>query len=80
MKRITLYSRPMCSWCLDAKEYLQTRGVDFEEIDVGRDHAACQEMERISGQPYVPTIVVDGTVLANFDTGQLATFLDELNL
>ncbi len=37
-------------------------------------------MERISGQPYVPTIVVDGTVLANFDTGQLATFLDELNL
>ncbi len=77
MKHVILYSRPMCSWCLDAKEYLQTHEIEFEEIDVGRDLAAREEMERISGQPYVPTIVVDGQVLANFDTDELARFLEQ---
>lgn len=79
MKQITLYTRKWCSWCLDAKEYLKSRGIPFEEIDVGRDPAANEEMRRLSGQPYVPTIVVDGHVLANFDAGQLERFLAKLN-
>jgi glutaredoxin len=36
-------------------------------------------MQRLSGQRYVPTIVVDGHVLANFDTGQLEAFLAKLS-
>jgi glutaredoxin len=49
----------------------QAHDIPFQEIDVGRDPAADEEMQRLSGQRYVPTIVVDGHVLANFDTGQL---------
>ena len=36
-------------------------------------------MLRLSRQRYVPTIVIDGHVLANFDTGQLEEFLAKLN-
>ncbi|HXX43062.1 MAG TPA: glutaredoxin domain-containing protein [Chthoniobacterales bacterium] len=74
---LKLYSREWCSWCLDAKEYLSTRGYKFMEIDVGRDRRAYEEMERLSEQTYVPTFVAGDKVLANFDTDQLARFLSD---
>ncbi len=76
--KVKLYSRKWCAWCLDAKDYLKGRGIAFEEVDVGKDPAADEEMQRVSGQHYVPTIVVDGNVLANFDVGQLKAFLSRL--
>ena len=79
MREVRLYTRKWCSWCLDAKEYLAKRGIPFEEIDVGRDPVADEEMQRLSGQHHVPTIVVEGHVLANFDTGQLEAFLTKLS-
>jgi glutaredoxin-like YruB-family protein len=79
MRDVKLYTRKWCGWCLDAKEYLKEHGIPFQEIDVGRDSAADEEMQRLSGQRYVPTIVVDGHVLANFDTGQLEEFLAKLS-
>jgi glutaredoxin 3 len=70
----------MCGWCLDAKDYLKHHNIPFDEIDVGKDAAANQEMQRLSGQHYVPTITIDGHVLANFDVGQLGEFLRKLKL
>ena len=75
--KVTLYMRKWCGWCLDAKDYLKARSIEFKEVDVGKDPAADEEMQRLSGQHYVPTIVVDGKVLANFDVGQLKEFLKQ---
>lgn len=72
-----LYSRAMCSWCDDAKEYLSERGYQFREIDIGTDRAAYEEMKKLSDQTYVPTLVAGDEVLANFDTDQLEKFLSE---
>ncbi|MCX7914751.1 MAG: glutathione S-transferase N-terminal domain-containing protein [Verrucomicrobiae bacterium] len=77
MQQIRLYTRPYCSWCVDAKQYLEQRGLKYEEVDVSRDPAALAEMIRISGQRYVPTIVVNGRVLANFSVDDLEKFLNE---
>jgi glutaredoxin 3 len=79
MRDVKLYSRKWCGWCVEAKDYLKAHSIPFREIDVGCDPAADEEMRRLSGQSYVPTIVVDGHVLANFDTGQLERFLAKLN-
>jgi len=62
---------------MDAKEYLTERGYQFIEIDVGRDREAYDEMRELSDQTYVPTLVAGEEVLANFDTDQLETFLNE---
>jgi glutaredoxin 3 len=78
MQPIKLYSRPLCSWCQDAKAHLRQRGLAFEEVDIGRDLAAADEMIRLSGQRCVPTIVVNGRVLADFDVPQLEAFLAQL--
>jgi len=74
---LKLYSREWCSWCIDAKEFLSSRGYAFVEIDVGQDRAAYQEMKELSNQTYVPTFVAGNKVLANFDTDQLEKFLRE---
>jgi glutaredoxin-like YruB-family protein len=79
MKEVKLYTRNLCGWCVDAKEYLKEHRIAFQEIDVGRDPAANDEMVKLSGQRYVPTIVIDGHVLANFDTRQLEAFLAKVN-
>lgn len=74
---LTLYSRAMCSWCIDAKEYLSGRGYEFTEVDVGRDREAYDEMLELSDQTYVPVLAAGDEVLANFDTDQLEKFLSE---
>ncbi len=74
---MTLYSREWCSWCIDAKEYLNEHGYQFTEIDVGQDREAQNEMREISDQTYVPVLAVGDEVLANFDTNQLEKFLSE---
>jgi len=79
MSQVKLYSRPLCGWCADAKEYLIAHDIPFEEVDVGQNPEAYEEMIRLSGQHCVPTILVDGRVLANFDTRQLQKFLASLN-
>src|ERR1700757_1594928 len=68
---LKLYSREWCSWCIDAKDYLSEKGYRFEEIDVGKDREAYENMKELSAQTYVPTFVAGDKVLANFDTDQL---------
>jgi len=75
--QLTLYSREWCSWCIDAKDYLSEKGYCFQEIDVGKDRQAYEEMKQLSAQTYVPTFVAGDKVLANFDTNQLQKFLNE---
>jgi glutaredoxin 3 len=77
LMELKLYSREWCSWCIDAKEYLEARGYKFLEIDVGEDRQAYDEMKMLSEQTYVPTFVAGEHVLANFDTDQLERFLSE---
>lgn len=76
-REIVLYSRSMCSWCRDAKEWLDHIGWKYTVRDVGQDAAAKARAVAISGKDYVPVIEVDGRVLADFDTGQLEEFLKQ---
>jgi glutaredoxin 3 len=74
---LKLYSRKLCSWCIDAKDYLSEKGYRFQEIDVGGDQQAYEEMKQLSAQSCVPTFVAGDKILANFDTDQLEKFLSE---
>jgi len=73
--RIVLYSRPMCGWCIEAKEWLAEQGLDFTIHNVGNDAAARQRAITLSGQTLVPVIEVDQHVLGDFDVDQLKVFL-----
>ncbi len=76
-KSITLYTRAMCVWCMDAKTWLDEMGWSYTMRDTGRDSEARRKAIELSGQSLVPVIEVDGLVLGNFDTGQLEIFLKQ---
>jgi glutaredoxin 3 len=75
--RFTIYTKSYCGWCDDALNWLTERGYAFDEVNVSEDTAAFAEMRRISGQTRCPTLVAEGALLPDFDTGQLETFLKE---
>jgi glutaredoxin 3 len=72
--KIRLFVKPWCGWCQEAEEWLDTRKIEYERLDVTNDRDARQEMHQLSGQTLAPVIEVDGEILADFDTGQLAKF------
>lgn len=72
--RVRLFIKPYCGWCQEAEEWLGERGVRYDALDVTSDRVARKEMVELSGQTLAPVIEVDGRVLADFDTGQLAEF------
>ena len=73
-ERIRLFIKPYCGWCHEAIEWLDSRGIKYETLDVISDSAARKEMFQLSGQTLAPVIDVDGEVLADFDTDQLERF------
>ncbi len=73
-KSIRLFVKPWCGWCDQAADWLDERGIKYETLDVTADGAAMKEMRALSGQTLAPTIDVDGEILADFDTRQLAEF------
>jgi glutaredoxin len=71
---IRLFVKPFCGWCHEAKDWLDERDIKYAELDVVADGAARKEMRELTGQTKAPCIDVDGEILADFDTDQLAKF------
>ncbi len=78
MNTVRLFIKPYCGWCHEAIAWLDDRGIRYEKLDVMSDSAARQEMLDLSGQTLAPVIDVDGEILADFDTDQLALFWKKL--
>ena len=73
--KVKVYSTPVCPWCVRAKDFLKEHGVEFEDIDVSRDHNAAHEMIEKSGQTGVPVITVGDHVIVGFDRERLSKLL-----
>jgi glutaredoxin len=70
-----LYVKTFCPWCWLAKAELNRLGIHYRAINVSRDRAAFEELERISGQTFAPTLRVGEQVLADFGPEQVRPFL-----
>jgi glutaredoxin len=73
-EHIRLFVKPWCGWCREAQAWLDEKGIRYDLIDVAASRAGRQEMRELSGQTLAPVIEVDGQILADFDTDQLALF------
>jgi len=72
---LLLYVKGGCPWCDLAEDYFNERGFKFRRIDVRKDRVAFDEMRRISGQTYAPTLVAGDAVLPDFGPEELDHFL-----
>jgi len=58
-----------------AKEYLSSKGVSYEDIDVSTDQKAAEEMVKLSGQMGVPVITIDSEVVVGFNKERINALL-----
>lgn len=61
-------------FCNRAKEFLSSKGVEFEERDVSRDESALEELQK-RGLMTTPVILVDGEAVVGFDREKLVSLL-----
>ena len=57
MKKIIMYSGPMCSFCEAAKRLLKRNNLDFEIVDISSKDGLMQEMlQKSNGKKTIPQI------------------------
>jgi len=66
-KKVKVYSTTTCPWCHKVKDFLKEKGVKFEDINVGIDQKAAEEMVEKSGQMGVPVTEIDGKIIVGYD-------------
>ncbi len=84
MARVEIYCSLLCGHCYRAKKLLDSKGVDYEEIDVMLKPKRRAEMvARSGGRNSVPQIFIDGIHLGNCEelyaleaTGKLGQILE----
>lgn len=67
MADITIYSTPICPYCVRAKNLLQQKGQTYTEIDVSDDTERAKMIERAGGQRTVPQIFIGNRHIGGFD-------------
>jgi glutaredoxin 3 len=68
MAKVEMYTTMWCGYCARARNLLQRKGVDFEDIDVEADTAKRTEMvQRAGGRTTVPQIFIDGVHVGGSD-------------
>ena len=56
---ITVFTKPGCSFCAKAKQTLIDKGVDYEEVVLGKD-ATTVSLRAITGRSTVPQVFIGG--------------------
>ncbi len=64
--RVEVYGTSWCPACKQARAYLRSAGVPFDDYDVEKDEEARARMDRLGGGSGVPAIVIGGRVIRGF--------------
>ena len=65
---VQVYTTPMCPYCSNAKQLLQSKGVDYEEIgmhDISREERQAL-MQKTNNYRTVPQIFIGDTFVGGF--------------
>ena len=66
MSPVTVYTTDRCSLCDSAKNLLESRGIDYEEINLARDADSRAQLSTLTGMFTFPQIVVGGRAIGGF--------------
>ena len=59
MKKVVIYTGPICNFCSAAKHLLNKKKVNYEEIDIGYDEKKREEMlKKSNGAKTIPQIFI----------------------
>ena len=81
-QNVTVYTTEACPFCVRAKQLLDTRGVQYEEINLQRDQAGRDALVAKTGMMTFPQVIVGEELVGGFQetlaadrSGKLAELL-----
>ena len=85
MKKVVIYTGPMCNFCSAAKHLLNKKKVSYEEIDIGYDEKKREEMlKKSNGAKTIPQIFIEDKHIGGYvelkaldNRGELDTLLKD---
>ena len=85
MKKVTIYTGPICNFCSAAKHLLSKKKISYEEIDIGNDDKKREEMlKKSNGAKTVPQIFIGESHVGGYvelkaleNKGELDTLLKD---
>ena len=66
MTPIRMYTTKWCGYCVRAKALLDSRGVEYEEVDLGDDPGFRARLNELTGGWTVPQIVIGGRPIGGY--------------
>ncbi len=67
MPKVVVYSTNVCPYCVRAKNLLQRKGIEFEELKIDRNRDLMAEMMERSQRRTVPQIFIDDFHVGGYD-------------
>lgn len=68
MAKVEIYTKAFCGYCVRAKQLLDSKGVDYEEVDLTFGGPKRAEMvQRANGRTTFPQIFIDGEHVGGSD-------------
>lgn len=64
---VILYTSAICGYCVAAKNFLKSRGVDWTEVRIDTDPAAREKMLALARRTSVPQIFIGDTHVGGYD-------------
>ena len=85
MKKVVIYTGPMCNFCSAAKHLLNKKEISYEEIDIGYDDKKREEMlKKSNGAKTIPQIFIEDKHIGGYvelkaleNKGELDTLLKD---
>jgi glutaredoxin len=75
MPDIRLFTKPGCPYCVDAKEWLDRNGCDYDPLDITKDVKVLREWRELSGGVGVPVLAHGKDLVVGFSPERYSEFL-----
>jgi len=62
-----LYTSTVCAYCMAAKQFLRSRGLEWTEVRIDQDPDARTRMIEMTGRTSVPQIFIGQTHVGGYD-------------
>tara|TARA_B100000035_G_C20519298_1_gene344689 strand:+ start:51 stop:305 length:255 start_codon:yes stop_codon:yes gene_type:complete len=68
MKKVTIYTGPLCNYCEAAKRLLTRNNANYDEIDISKVDGAMDEMmKKANGKRTIPQIFFEDQHIGGYD-------------
>ena len=64
---VIIYSTTWCPSCISAKRFLESKNIEYKEINIEEENISREKLVEIAGASTVPQIMIDKKSIGGFD-------------